>query len=507
MFVCNHRDPATYPKPEFYQTPSSDNQWSFWQFSLINFSFFTLPHCVQRVYAARDLHSLKVGYTIISMGPWIASFVGIFMGTVGVTMLVNEDGTPRESNNPFTDILEKVMSLGGFAKGAGVIAITASLAAIMSTADSLIIAISQLVTAEIIYPSKPNATPQRMAWYGRITSLISVFVSLIIGIFWDEGISDLTNIQFPITAQAVPAFLFGLYTRNQAMDVHPWCIAFGAWTAVIFVFSTYYMYLKPVPDSIPMDAGVVGFCLQLSTTLLLESFRRLVGGRNRNEDAKEDKTHSTQLLFPDRPSWDVPKMQRFGEHTLSPQLIWKSMEGVYEPMTSLSWTSMMILTISFATPMVAQLEPPFDASAESGNVFLYPPAIFNGLPWWVFKTILISSVPFFMLFVAIYKSPSEYPDTAEIIAEKKKLIELDAFNDPDLVELTPAEMGRRMSYDEPNVLVQRRRSTIFDTHNDKSVVHTMLSTVEMEHPTMTAPPSRSTTERSNFCSSGDENSS
>ena len=48
-------DPDTYPRIEFYQTPSKEAQWEFWQFSLVNFSFFTLPHLMQRTYAATDL--------------------------------------------------------------------------------------------------------------------------------------------------------------------------------------------------------------------------------------------------------------------------------------------------------------------------------------------------------------------------------------------------------------------------------------------------------------------
>jgi Na+/proline symporter len=44
------------------------------------------------------------------------------------------------------------MDLGGFPYFMELIAVTASLAAIMSTADSLLIAISQIVTEEIVYP-------------------------------------------------------------------------------------------------------------------------------------------------------------------------------------------------------------------------------------------------------------------------------------------------------------------------------------------------------------------
>ena len=40
-------DPSTYAKPQFYQTPSKEDQWSFWQFNLLGFCFFSLPHLVR----------------------------------------------------------------------------------------------------------------------------------------------------------------------------------------------------------------------------------------------------------------------------------------------------------------------------------------------------------------------------------------------------------------------------------------------------------------------------
>ena len=62
-------DPSTYARPDFYQTPSEEDQWLFWQFSMVNVSFFALPHLMQRLYAARDLQSLKVGFTV-QTGKW-----------------------------------------------------------------------------------------------------------------------------------------------------------------------------------------------------------------------------------------------------------------------------------------------------------------------------------------------------------------------------------------------------------------------------------------------------
>jgi Na+/pantothenate symporter len=105
----------------------------------------------------------------LSIAPWFTLFVGTFIGTFGVQILAN-DPTPV---NPFAVILEQVMLHGWICKVVGVLAFTASLAAIMSTveADSLIIAISQLVTSDVVYPLKPAATPVQITWIGRSVSL------------------------------------------------------------------------------------------------------------------------------------------------------------------------------------------------------------------------------------------------------------------------------------------------------------------------------------------------
>jgi len=71
-------DLETFPKPEFYQTFSKEQQWNFWQLSVINFSFFTLPHLLQRCYAAKDLKALKAGYTIMTVGPWFVRKISAY---------------------------------------------------------------------------------------------------------------------------------------------------------------------------------------------------------------------------------------------------------------------------------------------------------------------------------------------------------------------------------------------------------------------------------------------
>lgn len=61
-------DPVDFPKPQFFQTMSRGAQWKFAQNSFVNFSFFTLPHLLQRTYAAKNLNAMKAGFCIMAVG-------------------------------------------------------------------------------------------------------------------------------------------------------------------------------------------------------------------------------------------------------------------------------------------------------------------------------------------------------------------------------------------------------------------------------------------------------
>ena len=117
-------------------------------------------------------------------------FTGVFIGTVGVQMVFDYMGdvTKEEvTRSPYTAIMSVIIAQGGFSKGAGIIALTSSLAAIMSTADSLIIAISHLVTVECVWPYLKDQSNKKIAWIGRLTSLAATVLASLMGILWRGG--------------------------------------------------------------------------------------------------------------------------------------------------------------------------------------------------------------------------------------------------------------------------------------------------------------------------------
>ena len=50
---------------------TATRQAALWSFELSGFGFSALPHILQRVYAARDVHSLKLAWTVMACGCWI----------------------------------------------------------------------------------------------------------------------------------------------------------------------------------------------------------------------------------------------------------------------------------------------------------------------------------------------------------------------------------------------------------------------------------------------------
>jgi sodium/proline symporter len=438
-------DVDTFPRQFFYQTPTSDQQWQFWQFNLGNIGFFTLPHLMQRIYTARDLNSLRCGWAALAIGPWLTMFVGVFMGTIGVVILGGE-----KASNPASVILEVLMDLGGFAKFSALMIWTATIAAIMSTADSLMIAISHLVATEIIYPMNSTTSPMKIVWMGRVASLMGVVVALMIGITWTGGVARLSKIQFPLSLMAFPSFIFGLYSTSQASDIHPWSLTFGALTGVTFVVFYFFLYQDGGINIIPMDSSMAGLSVNLVAIAAAEVFR-LFKSRAATEPEQESRPEQAvisikkkqMILVTDRPTWDMPKVARFGECKLTPEMLWKSMEGVHEPAATLWYPFLMFLLVTIVTPLVPASEPAFN---ELGQ-FVSAPAVIRGIPWWAFKIIMTTAVMTFIVLYNLYKMPSTFYTNEMLI-------------DPELIEMKVEELTCRRTYDERNEMIRKRRMFI-----------------------------------------------
>lgn len=166
-------DMDIFPKPELFQTPDRVDQYLLFNSIMTSAGFFTMPHAMQRIYAARDVSALRVGFGAMVLAIVLLSFPAIITGILSVGVLV-----PRGVENPpsvlsalINQLVEDNKGLGVFV---GVIAFTASLSGIISTSDSLIIAMSQVLTQEVVQPHMKNVTTGKLTCVARATSLLIV---------------------------------------------------------------------------------------------------------------------------------------------------------------------------------------------------------------------------------------------------------------------------------------------------------------------------------------------
>lgn len=294
-------------------------------------------------------------------------------------------------SSPFTTILTILVSLGGFAEVSAIVFYCSALAAIMSTVDSVLISMSQIVTSDILYPMRPNSTPRQIAWMGRAVSVVIAALSLVLALSWKGSIILLFELGLPISMQIVPAFIFGLYSKHR---FHPWSIAIPAAT----IMAATVVMLALWKDQ-KVHPGMFTFFVNVLATIVFEAVRLMWTGKWRETwtdvrarlkgeqeqemakmmtttDDKEEDLRS-QDPFPDRPQWDKPKVQRFGEHSLSPELLDAMMRGVEEPIRDYKYIFFVILAFTITTPIVAELRP----SIVDG-VFVELPPVVRGVPAW-----------------------------------------------------------------------------------------------------------------------------
>lgn len=265
---------------------------------------------------------------------------------------------------------------------------------------------------------------------------------------WVDGIAQLADINFQLSFQTLFIFLIGLFGYGP-YDCHPWSLAAGAATSFIYIFGIYFGYLRSCSDCGSLNAGMTGILVQFGVLLIFEVTRRWFYP----EDKAANDANPAALIFSNRPAWDVPKRARFGERPLTPNLLWRMMEGVEEPLANPWFASLMFVTISIITPFVAPGLPRDLGALQDGIV--------NSLPWWAVRMFVFALIPTIFLLTSVYRMPNQYtrPETESSRQDlgdpsvPKAHVEID----PDIMELTPEELGYRTSYDGRNELVYQRR--------------------------------------------------
>lgn len=247
-------------RPEFWAPPSFEGK-NLWLSTILIFMFgvSVYPHAIQRIYSAKSSKNLKRSFQIMIFMPLITTFFMFVVGLVGAAQL---PGLSRQGSDEVTLLLLKDMSTN--IAGMGVLVtlfITAATAAIMSTVDSALLAISSLFTQDIYRRWKPDSNQSKLTGTGKIFSWIVMAVMAFLAIKLPETIWRITEIKLELLCQVAPAIFLGINIKS--LKTKPVIVGFLVGTVIAVAMITASITLGFPGKPLGIHAGIWGLVANL----------------------------------------------------------------------------------------------------------------------------------------------------------------------------------------------------------------------------------------------------
>ena len=174
------------------------------------------PHAIQRIYSAKDESSLKRSLQIMVFMPFVTTLFIITVGIVGASQFPGFSG--RDTEHITLLILSDLAQKNPVVTPVLVLFISAAIAAIMSTVDSALLAISSLSTQDIYRRIKPQSDEKTLTYLGKVFSWVIMALAVVLAIYLPQTIWRLMEIKLELLCQIAPSILIGIHLKN--LDKH-----------------------------------------------------------------------------------------------------------------------------------------------------------------------------------------------------------------------------------------------------------------------------------------------
>eukprot|EP01121_Diplochlamys_sp_Union-15-3_P012872 TRINITY_DN3917_c0_g1_i7.p1 TRINITY_DN3917_c0_g1~~TRINITY_DN3917_c0_g1_i7.p1 ORF type:complete len:388 (-),score=32.40 TRINITY_DN3917_c0_g1_i7:17-1180(-) len=230
---------------------------------------------MQRAFASSDEKRLRTSIAIVTYAPFISIMPCVLIGLISVT-LFNSDSV--RSDQVFTLLMRMLLSKGGFAYWIVSVLMAATVASIMSTADSILMGISSLICLNVVKAHFwKNITEKKNIIVSKITSVVVLAISVTATNFFHLDLKDMLIVQMGILMQAAPSFYLGLYLTTPVLTSFALItgLIIGNLASIVIVI----LFKKPFG----VDAGIYGLGLNLLTVLII-CFITWARGDTKNDD-------------------------------------------------------------------------------------------------------------------------------------------------------------------------------------------------------------------------------
>ncbi|TWH22128.1 sodium:solute symporter family protein [Prauserella rugosa] len=236
---------------------------------LIGFGSSVYPHAIQRIYAARSERTLKRSFAIMAWMPFVTTGVVFLVGIIGTQLYPGL--SESESEQLVGRIANSVAGLGPVFYAVMVLMFGGIVAAIVSTADSALLAFSSIFSRDLygrFLQKEPSENRQLLV--GKAAGV--VVIGLLLLIAWNPPgtLYAIFVLKFELLVQIAPAFVLGIYWRRLASGPLFW----GMLTGAVFAGTCTVVDLDQ-PFGIPF--GLIGLAVNVVICVLGSL---LLGGRS-----------------------------------------------------------------------------------------------------------------------------------------------------------------------------------------------------------------------------------
>lgn len=179
---------------------------------LVGFGAALYPQAIQRIYAAASVAVLKRSLRWMVFMPLLAVGFVYVAGIIGLAYIPGLSGT--QTDQLLAIMMREVQLSSVLGYWLVVMLICGVLAAMMSSADSSLLAISSMISKDIYRTIfHPQATQQRLTIVGKLSSwvFLALLIALAIMLRDKATLIQLLDRKFDLLVQLVPAFLVGLH--------------------------------------------------------------------------------------------------------------------------------------------------------------------------------------------------------------------------------------------------------------------------------------------------------
>ncbi|MBT6563005.1 MAG: sodium:solute symporter family protein, partial [Candidatus Scalindua sp.] len=238
---------------------------------IILFGISIYPQAIQRIYAAKDERTLKRSFQIMIFMPIVTTFFLVVVGMVGMSRF---PGLDKRGSEEITMLLLNDMAIHiPGVKYFIILFLSAAVAAIMSTVDSALLAISSLFTQDIYRRIRPSASQSNLTGTGKIFSWCIMACMAYFAMNLPQTIWRLTEMKLEILCQVAPAIFLGLHIKSLNSRSILSGLSIGICITLFIMFSK-SIGIPIVPKPWGIHAGVWGLVANFTTVGIVSNWRR-----------------------------------------------------------------------------------------------------------------------------------------------------------------------------------------------------------------------------------------